>query len=133
MSDVASKPCEGFRITGRACDVPTTGRADLVNAQALDAVEGWTREILPLMKRTPVCGDCIAAAVKHWPFEFFIEFFTAPTTCEHTNAEPKPRVGLRQSSYCPDCRAVFRVGNGTYAGNDGDFLPGDELREGRDE
>lgn len=124
----AARPqCEGWRIHGRACDRTELTPIEYVAARELDSVEGYTKEILPLIRRAPVCTGCASQGLKHWPFEFVIAFFDAPTKCRHPRATPTPIVGLNTSSGCPDCGAVFRVGNGTWLGSAQDFGDGDGL------
>jgi hypothetical protein len=72
---------------------------------------------MPLVKRAPICESCAAHGLQHWPFEFFVAFFDAPTECTHPNAWPVPKVGAIVSSGCADCGAVFRLGNGTPLGS----------------
>lgn len=110
--------CEGHCIHGRKCTRNTSQWREIVMAKELDKVAGYTREITPLIRKRPICDACAAQGIVHPPFEFMVGFFDAATECTHANAKPAPKVGARVSSYCKECGAVFRIGNGTGIGAD---------------
>lgn len=121
--------CQGWRVTGRKCRATVTTLVEYVPANDLDSVEGYTKQIVPLIRRAPMCVECAAQGLKHWPFEFVIGFFAKPTKCLHPRANPPPHLGANTSSGCPDCGAVFRVGNGTWLGSAQDFGDDGMVRE----